>query len=260
MIFCFVWGMSGALISLALSRIMAKWMMGIKLVSPHGTSMDPQIEHLVASIKKLSQKAHIPLPEIGIYESNDVNAFATGPTKKRSLVAVSRGLLKTMKENEIEAVLGHEISHISNGDMVTMTLLQGVINAFVLFLSRILAFFLSNMGKNKDNRSSGSMSYILFTYLFDVIFMILGSMLVAAYSRYREFKADRGGAELAGKQSMISALQALRSIQEHKKEAVDNSPVAAFKISQKGKRGILRFFSTHPPLEERIERLEKLCP
>jgi heat shock protein HtpX len=262
LIFCFVWGMSGALISLALSRIMAKWMMKIQLVNPQGTPIDPQIDHLIRSVKKLSQKAHIPLPEVGIYESNDVNAFATGPTQKRSLVAVSTGLLKKMKESEIEAVLGHEISHISNGDMVTMTLLQGVINAFVLFLSRILAFLLSGMGKSRDNRSSGNIgTYMLFTYIFDVLFMILGSMLVAAYSRYREFKADRGGAELAGKQSMIGALRALLSIQEQKKgQQVDNSPVAAFKISQKGKGGILRFFSTHPPLEERIERLENLCP
>jgi heat shock protein HtpX len=195
------------------------------------------------------------MPEVGMYRSNEVNAFATGPTQSRSLVAVSTGLLSRMKAEEIEGVLGHEISHIANGDMVTMTLLQGVVNAFVMFLARVLAYVLSGMGRNRQNSSGGSMgSYILFVYLFEVVFMILGSLLIAAYSRYREFRADAGGARLAGKEAMISSLQTLRNLQEIK-DPRENPAMAAFKISHPVRQGLLRLFATHPPLEERIARL-----
>lgn len=258
-IFCFVWGMAGALISLMLSRKMAKWMMQIQIIDPN--TKDPQLQPLVRSISKLCKIAGIPLPEIGIYRSNEVNAFATGPTQKRSLIAVSTGLLSRMDLEEVEGVLGHEISHIANGDMVTMTLLQGVVNAFVMFLARVLAYALSGLGKNRSNNSSSEggsyVSYMLFVYLFEVVFMILGSLLIAAYSRYREFRADHGGAKLAGKQSMIQALRALQSFQEAKDPRSEKPALAAFKISHRGKRGILQLFATHPPLEKRIERLQE---
>src|SRR5579871_5702010 len=145
LIFCLIWGMGGAFISLSLSRIMAKWMMGVQIVDPN--THDPELRHLLETVHKLARRSGLPLPQVGIYRSNEVNAFATGPTKKRSLVAVSTGLLQRMKDNEIEGVLGHEISHIANGDMVTMTLLQGVVNAFVMFLARILAYAVSGFGR-----------------------------------------------------------------------------------------------------------------
>lgn len=257
LIFCFVWGMGGAFISLSLSRIMAKWMMGVRVIDPHTKNLEER--HLLDLVHRLAQKADLPaMPEVGIYSSNEVNAFATGPTQKRSLVAVSTGLLNRMDTQEVEGVIGHELSHVANGDMVTMTLLQGVVNAFVMFLARVLAFFASGLGRdNRESRGSVSMSYVLFVYLFEVIFMLLGSLVVAAYSRYREFRADAGGAHLAGKQAMISSLQKLRSLQEVK-DPRENPAMAAFKISHPGQKGLLRLFASHPPLEERIEKLKEL--
>jgi len=256
LIFCFVWGMAGAFISLALSRVMAKWMMGIKPINPNTRSAEER--HILDTVYRLSHKAGLTvMPEVGIYQSNEVNAFATGPTRNRSLVAVSTGLINRMNQSELEGVIGHEIAHITNGDMVTMTLLQGVVNAFVMFLARVLAFALSGFGRNnRENSSGGSyMSYILFTYLFEVVFMILGSLVVAAYSRYREFRADKGGASLAGREAMISSLKSLQALQNIK-DPRENPAMAAFKISHQGKKGLLRFFASHPPLEERIERLQ----
>ncbi len=258
LIFCLIWGMGGAFISLALSRKMAKWMMGVETIDPQ--TRDPRLRELVKTVHHLAKNAGLPaLPEVGIYHSNDVNAFATGPTRSRALVAVSTGLLNRMKEKEIEAVLGHEISHVANGDMVTMTLLQGVVNAFVMFLARVLAYALSGLGKNRQENSGGSyMSYMLFVYLFEVVFMILGSLVVAAYSRHREFRADAGGARLAGKESMIAALQALQNLQQARdphENSAQKEAMAAFKISHPSKKGLFRLFASHPPLEERIERL-----
>ncbi|MBU6382836.1 MAG: protease HtpX [Verrucomicrobia bacterium] len=257
LLFCFIWGMGGAFISLALSRKMAKWMMGVKAIDPN-TTRDPEEKHLLDTVYRLSRKAGLTvMPEVGLYHSNEVNAFATGPTKARSLVAVSSGLLNRMGQTEIEGVIGHEISHIANGDMVTMTLLQGVVNAFVLFLARILAYAVSGLGRNRQESGSVSGSYILFVYLFEVIFMVLGSLVVAAYSRFREYKADAGGARLAGKEAMISSLKQLRVLQEIK-DPRENPAMAAFKISHHGRKGLLALFASHPPLEQRIERLQKL--
>lgn len=256
MVFCLIWGMGGALISLCLSRLMAKWMMGIQVIEPQ--THDPESRNLLNMVHHLAQSAGLPLPQVGIYRSNEVNAFATGPTRNRALIAVSTGLLNRMKDNEIRAVLGHEISHIANGDMVTMTLLQGVVNAFVMFLARVLAYAVSGFGRSSREESGGSMmSYILFVYLFEVVFMILGSLVTAAYSRRREFRADAGGAHLAGKDSMISALQTLRVLQEIRDPRKENPAMAAFKISHPSKKGLLSLFASHPPLEERIERLRK---
>ncbi|MES2274104.1 MAG: protease HtpX [Chlamydiota bacterium] len=257
MLFCLIWGMGGAFISLSLSRIMAKWMMGVKIIDPK--THDPEEQNLLEMVHRLSKRAGLPvLPQVGIYKSNEVNAFATGPSRRRALVAVSTGLLNRMQEQEIEAVLGHEISHVANGDMVTMTLLQGVVNAFVMFLARVLAYAVSGLGRNRENSSGGGsyMSYVLFMYLFEFIFMILGSLVIAAYSRAREFRADAGGARLTGKDSMIAALQALRVVQEIK-DPRENPAMAAFKISHPSKKGLLRLFASHPPLEERIERLRR---
>lgn len=251
LIFCLIWGMVGALISLALSRKMAKWMMRIQLITPSGPQAD--LYHMVA---RLARDANLPdIPEIGIFDSPQMNAFATGPTKRRSLVAVSTGLLSRMEKNELEAVLAHEISHISNGDMVTMTLIQGVVNAFVMFLARVLAYAVTTMGRS-NNRRSSYMSYYLFTMLFEVVFMILGSMVICTFSRWREFRADRGGAILTRKEHMIAALEKLRL--NNVPPSNTKSALNALMISPSGKGGILRLFATHPPLEMRIKRLREM--
>jgi heat shock protein HtpX len=255
--FCLIWGMGGALISLAFSRVMAKWMMSVRIIDPN--SRDALEHKLYTMVDRLSKKAHLSTtPQVGIYQANELNAFATGPTASKSLVAVSTGLLHRMDDKQIEAVIGHEISHIANGDMVTMTLLQGVVNAFVMFLARILAYAVSTLGRSRDSSDRNiSMSYYLFVYLFEVIFMILGSIVVATYSRFREFRADAGGAKLAGKQAMIDSLKTLGSYQQIQ-DPKENPAMAAFKISHVGKKGLLSLFATHPPIEERIEKLQKL--
>lgn len=257
MIFCLVWGMGGAFISLALSRVMAKWAMGVQLIDPHTKNSNEA--RLLSMVYALAREANLPtMPQVGIFRSNEPNAFATGPSRSKALVAVSTGLLDRMRDEEVKGVIGHEISHIANGDMVTMTLLQGVVNAFVMFLARVLAYTLSGFGRNRQSSaSSGYGSFILFTYLFEVVFMILGSILVCAYSRYREFRADSGGARLAGRENMINALRVLQSLQQIRDPKTETPAVAAFKISHPGKTGLLRLFATHPPLEERIERLQQ---
>jgi len=256
MIFCLIWGMGGAFISLALSRQMAKWLLGVKVIDP--TTESPDSKHLLETVYKLAKNAKLSaMPEVGIYESSEVNAFATGPSQKRSLVAVSTGLLNRMNQDELEGVLAHEITHISNGDMVTMTLLQGVVNAFVMFLARILAFASSGIGKQRENSSNSSyMSYYLFVMLFEVIFMVLGSLIISWFSRQREFRADRGGAFLAGKNKMVSALEALQNFHKRKDLSAEKPALQMLKISSSKKGGLLTLFATHPPLEVRIERLK----
>lgn len=255
MYFCLVWGMGGAFISLMMSRIMAKWMMGVKVIDPN--TRDPELAELVQTVYQLAKGAGLPkMPQVGIYDSPDVNAFATGPSKSRSLVAVSTGLLQRMGREEVEGVLGHEIAHVANGDMVTMTLIQGVVNAFVMFLSRVIAFALTQALRNQDDRgrnSSPGMIYYLVQFVLEIAFMILGSMVVAWFSRWREFRADQGGARLAGRANMIRALESLRRTYELI-DPTEQPAVQALKISSRP-GGIMKLFSTHPPLEERIERL-----
>lgn len=255
LIFCLVWGMGGALISLLLSRQMAKWMLKVRIIDERNT--DPSLKSLKATVDRLSQAARLShFPEVGIYESPEPNAFATGPSERKSLVAVSTGLLRRMSQKELEGVIAHEITHIANGDMVTMALLQGVVNAFVMFLARVLAYVFSGLGRSRDGSSGGSyFSYMMSVFFFEVIFMLLGSLVVAAFSRFREFRADRGGADLAGKDKMIAALQALQLMQAARDPKADQPALAAFKISTASKHGIMRLFATHPPLEERIRRL-----
>jgi heat shock protein HtpX len=255
--FCLVWGMGGALISLALSKTIAKWMMGVRVIEPHSAS--PEERHLVEIVRGLARTAGLKTaPEVGIFRSPEPNAFATGPSQNRSLVAISTGLAERMSEAELKAVLGHEIAHIANGDMVTMTLLQGVVNAFVMFLARILAYALSGLGRNREQSSGGSYgTFMALTYLFEIVFMILGSLLVCAYSRWREFRADAGGARLAGREAMIGALQTLKTYQEIRDPKADNPAIAAFKIATPvAKKSWLHYFATHPPIDERIERLQ----
>lgn len=251
LVFCAVWGMGGAFISLAISKTMAKWMMGVQIIDPQ--TRDPGAAELVRTVHRLAQGAGLPkMPEVGIYESPEVNAFATGPSKSNSLVAVSSGLLNRMGRAEVEGVLGHEVAHIANGDMVTMTLIQGVVNAFTMFLARICAFFLSNvMRSSEDDRPSPMLNFAL-VMVFDIVFTLLGSMVVAYFSRQREFRADSGGANLAGRDKMVSALQALR----RSSELIDNGHPAMASLKIAGSpRGIMALLMSHPPLEQRIERL-----
>jgi len=254
LILCAVWGFGAALVSLLISRWMAKRAMGVKLVGPDTRDADAQWLH--ATVSRLAQQANLPMPEVGVYDSPEVNAFATGPSKKRSLVAVSSGLFRSMSKQEIEGVLAHEVSHIANGDMVTMTLIQGVVNAFVLYLSHIVAMIARNaLSSRDDDRPSflGIMAGQLVFIAAQIAFGILGSMITAWFSRQREFRADSGGANLAGRGSMVGALRRLQAFQGR----VDNSrspELATLKIAGGGR--FMALLSTHPPLEVRIAALE----
>jgi heat shock protein HtpX len=248
-IFSLVWGMGGAFISLQMSRWIAKRATGMTIVDGH--SGNPEADRVYAMIASLANKAGVPMPEVGIYNSAEVNAFATGPSRKRSLVAVSTGLLRSMRDDEVEGVLAHEVAHIANGDMVTMTLLQGVINAFVIFLARLVAYVISNRGDSRERGYTGGSYFVVF--ILEIALGILGSLITAWFSRQREFRADRGGASLAGAPSMIGALKRLAM----NRDAVDTQHQALATLKINGSRGWMVFFSTHPPLEDRIAALER---
>ena len=256
LVFCLVWGMGGAFISLALSRVIAKFAMGVQVLDPQ--TRDPQGQALLQMVSRLTRAAGIPMPEVGVYASPDVNAFATGPTKARSLVAVSSGLLDRLNDREAEGVLGHEVTHIANGDMVTMTLLQGVVNAFAMFLSRVIAWAIVQGRRSDDDERGGVASYgmvWLIQMAVEMVLLVLGSMLVMWFSRWREFRADAGGARLAGRDSMIGALRALQRDVDVARQ-VAQPEVQTLRISSPG--GVARLFMSHPPLDERIARLEAL--
>jgi heat shock protein HtpX len=256
MIFCLIWGMGGSLISLAMSRMMAKWMMGVKVIDPQAT--DGRTRDVLEMVYRLSDQAGLPArPEVGIYESPEVNAFATGPTKSRALVAVSTGLLNRMNRDQVEGVIGHEIAHVANGDMVTMTLLQGIINAFVMFLARVIGYAIASSSRSSDDDRPNYMMQSIVTMVLEIFLSILGSIVVAAFSRWREFRADKGGARLAGRGKMIAALEALKSLHEIGPvvEPENQKAIAAFKISSR-RSGWLALFSTHPDLDSRIEALK----
>lgn len=253
--FCLIWGMGGAFISLWMSKFIAKMSMSIQMIDPNTASGNER--DLLNIVYTLAQKAGLKtMPEVGIYSSPELNAFATGPSKSNALVAVSSGLLEAMNHDEIEGVLGHEVTHISNGDMVTMTLIQGVVNAFAMFLSRIIAYAISvgmSRGEDREGGFSGGILYYLMTFVFDILFTILGSIVVATFSRYREYRADSGGAEIAGRLKMINALKKLKACYETPED--ERAPaLAALKINHKS--GFFALFSSHPPLDERIARLE----
>lgn len=249
MVFCAAWGFGGAFISLLLSKKMAKWMMGVQIIDP--ATRDPREQEVVNMVHRMAQAANLPkMPEVGIYESDDVNAFATGPSRSNSLVAVSTGLLQRMSKSEVEGVMAHEVAHIANGDMVTMTLVQGVVNSFALFFSRILARVIAGA---VDEKISGIV-YFVSTIVFDIAFTILGSIAIAYFSRIREYRADYGGAQYAGRDKMIAGLRRLQAM--YPQMAPDNSNMATMKISNKP-AGLMALFSTHPRLEDRIARLEQ---
>ncbi|TGK83161.1 protease HtpX [Leptospira noumeaensis] len=249
-VFCLMWGMAGSFISLLLSKMMAKWTMGVKVIDPKKASA-PEMD-VYRRVQSLAQRAHLPMPEVGIYESPEVNAFATGPSKSNSLVAVSTGLLNRMNAQELDGVLAHELSHVANGDMVTLTLIQGVVNSFAMFISRIIAYIASNAVKEE----MAHIVRIVVTIALDIAFSILGSIAVAYFSRKREFRADAGGAKLAGRESMISALESLRQMVDMPEDPRGEA-LASFKISS-NKGGFMSLFATHPALEERILALKQM--
>ncbi|MFD2444883.1 protease HtpX [Bacillus sp. CGMCC 1.16607] len=247
LVFSAVIGFSGSFISLAMSRWMAKRMMNVHVLKPDA-DLNSFEREIVEKVHRLSRAAGLMnMPEVGIYDSPEVNAFATGPSKKRSLVAVSTGLLHEMDDDAIEGVIAHEVAHIANGDMVTMTLLQGVVNTFVVFLARIAAWVASRFVKEE----LAPIVHFIAVLVFQIVFSILGSIVVLAYSRHREYHADRGGADLAGKDKMTHALQMLKAY-SNRIRGDEQASIATLKISGKGKSLL---FSTHPDLDERIKRL-----
>jgi len=223
--------------------------MGVKVIDPDRPKN--QYEAMVVEkVRRLSRAAGLMhMPEVGIYYSNEVNAFATGPSKKRSLVAVSAGLLNEMDDDAVEGVIAHEVAHVANGDMVTMTLLQGIVNTFVVFLSRIIAFAVSQFVR----KELAPIIHFIAIIFFQLIFSVLGSLVVFAYSRHREFHADRGGADLAGRDKMRHALKSLKAYAHRATVGEEDTAVATMKIS--GKKKMMTLFSTHPDLDERIRRL-----
>ena len=244
--YALIMGFGGAIISLLISKPMAKWTSGVRIIEQPQNVDEAWI---VETVRKLADKAGIGMPEVGIFEG-DPNAFATGAFKNSALVAVSTGLLQGMTKEEIEAVIGHEIAHVANGDMVTMTLIQGVMNTFVVFLSRVIGYAVDSFLRKGDDRSSGpGIGYMITTFVLDIVLGFAAAMVVAWFSRHREFRADAGAAQLLGrKQPMINALARLGGM------APGELPksVAAFGIAG----GIGQLFSTHPPIEERIAALQ----
>lgn len=246
--FAFVMGFGGAIISLLMSKPMAKWSAGVQVIEQPRNADEAW---LLDTVRRLADRAGIAMPEVGIFDG-DPNAFATGAFKNSALVAVSTGLLENMTHEEIEAVLGHEIAHIANGDMVTMALIQGVMNTFVVFLSRVIGFMVDSFLRRNDERDSGpGIGYMVTTFVLDVVLGFLAAIIVAWFSRQREFRADAGSVQLLGRREpMIHALARLGGL--HPAELPQS--MAAFGIAG----DIGKLFSTHPPIEERIAALQRL--
>jgi heat shock protein HtpX len=242
-----LFGFGGSLISLAISRWTAKRAMGVQVIE-NPTTTDEQ--WLVNTIRALATQARIGMPEVGVFDSPQPNAFATGARRDAALVAVSTGLLRSMSRSEVEAVLGHEITHVANGDMVTLTLIQGVVNTFVIFLSRIVGSIVDR-SLSRDGEGRGGIGYFVTVMVTQMVLGIAASMIVMWFSRRREFRADAGGAQLAGRNNMIGALERLRAAREPSLPA----QLAAFGIGGGPGTGLQRLFMSHPPLEERIAAL-----
>ncbi|EQC49486.1 putative heat shock protein HtpX [Bacteriovorax sp. BSW11_IV] len=249
LIICLVWGMGGSFISLMLSKFMVKMTMGVQIQNENGPYGD-----LVRKVHVIARRAGITkMPEVGVYDSPEVNAFATGPSANSSLIAVSTGLLREMNEDEVEGVLAHEVAHAANGDMVTLALVQGVVNAFVMFISRIAAFAISNALRSNDDEDRGPSPMInyMIVMVLDIVLGLLAMPIVMWFSRFREYRADSGGASYVGKDKMIRALESLKGQQDRILSGADN--MATMKIS--GKVNFAEMFSTHPTLDKRIQAL-----
>jgi heat shock protein HtpX len=248
LVFAAIFGFGGSLISLALSKWTAKRMMGVRVIESPQSELE---RWLIGTIKRLADQAHLGMPEVGIFDAEEMNAFATGARRNASLVAVSSGLLRNMSRGQVEAVLGHEITHIANGDMVTLALLQGVLNTFVIVLARLVGSLVDRALFKNDKEESG-IGFFLTTLVAQFVLGIFASMIVSWYSRRREFRADRGGADLAGRSSMIDALQALKRSQGEPMPP----QMQAFGINTGQTNRFMRLFMSHPPLDERIAALQ----
>jgi heat shock protein HtpX len=255
LIFAALFGFGGAFVSLALSKWIAKRTLGVQVITE---PRDSTQSWLIATVRQHAERVGIGMPEVGIFQADVLNAFATGARRDAALVAVSSGLLQGMDRREAEAVIGHEITHVANGDMVTMALLQGVLNTFVIFLSRVAGLIVDSMLRGQNDQRGPGPAYLIVTIVAQIAFGLLASMVVMAFSRYREFRADAGGAKLAGPSSMIAALQRLMIEQQRRQPPGLPEPVKAFGISPGVPRGLSRLFMSHPPLEERIARLQNL--
>ena len=255
MMFCLIWGTGGAFISLWISKWMAKTFYGVQMINRTTSN----VGWVVEMVHELARRARLEkMPEVGIYESPDINAFATGPSRNNSMVAISTGLLNKMGRDEIEGVLGHEVAHIANGDMVTMTLLQGVMNAFVMFFARIVAYLIDNFLRgDREGGGLGFFGYIITVFFFEMIFGLIGQMVTSYFSRHREFRADRGGARYAGREKMIRALETLQRDFSVVSNRPEEGKLATLQISSKSK--FLQMLSTHPPLEARIQALRRFA-
>ena len=242
-------GFSGSIISLLMSKGMAKRSMGVQVITHPSTPFE---QWLYGVVERQAQAAGIGMPEVGIFDSPDPNAFATGWNRNAALVAVSTGLLQQMNRDEVEAVVGHEISHVANGDMVTLTLIQGVVNTFVVFLSTIIGHIVDRViFKNEEGHG---IAYFVSSMIAQVLLSVLATMIVMAFSRHREFRADAGGANLTSRRQMASALRALQRV--HEPQDLPAGEFAAFGISGGVSDGLKKLFMSHPPLEERIAALE----
>lgn len=249
LVFAALFGFGGSLISLALSKWMAKNAMGVQVITQPRNATESWLLNAVATH---ARNAGIGMPEVGIFESPDPNAFATGASRNNALVAVSTGLLQRMNEREVDAVLGHEISHVANGDMVTLALIQGVVNTFVIFLSRIIGNIVDrSIFRSEDGRGP---AYFISVIVSEIVLGILASLIVLWFSRQREFRADRGGAQLSGRSNMIAALQALKSAHEPLPAQFAAFGIAGGRIAS----GLQKLRMSHPPLEERIAALQAL--
>lgn len=248
LLFSLIFGMGGAIISLLMSKRLALSGTGARVIT---RPSNPTERWLLETVERQAREAGIPTPEVAVYDAPDPNAFATGATRKSALVAVSTGLLRGMRQNEVEAVLGHEVAHVANGDMVTMALLQGVLNTFVLLLSRVIGQVIDRAVFKGRGYGPG---YLLTVIVLQLLLGILASMITMAFSRWREFRADAGGARLAGRANMIAALQRLKTVNQpaHLPESVE-----AFGIRGRVGGGIKRLLMSHPPLDERIRALEQ---
>ena len=244
--FALVMGFGGAIISLLLSKTIAKWSAGVQVIEQPRNADEAWI---VETVRKFADQARIGMPEVGVFEG-EPNAFATGAFKNSALVAVSTGLLQGMTREEVEAVIGHEVAHIANGDMVTMTLIQGVMNTFVVFLSRVIGYLVDGFLSKGENRSGPGIGYFVTTVVLDILLGFLAAIIVAWFSRQREFRADRGSAQLMGRrQPMINALARLGGMVPGELP----KSIQAFGITS----GVGKLFSTHPPIEERIAALQQ---
>ena len=251
LIFCAVFGFAGSFVSLLLSKFMAKRSSGTQIIEQPQTEQE---RWLVQTVAELSKKADIGMPEVGIFPAQQSNAFATGWNRNNALVAVSAGLLQRFSRDEVRAVLAHEIGHVANGDMITLSLVQGVVNTFVMFAARVIGFFVDRVVL-KNNRGLG-LGYWVTTIVAEIALGILASTIVMWFSRQREFRADAAGAQLAGRTAMLGALEKLRA--ETQAQVPNEMPdtMAAFGISSGWKRNASKLFMTHPPLEERIQALK----